>query len=537
MLNKESKKNLNSVLDVAYNYAARNGFKLIIALVLLGFLATLILRIVLIFTFIPDLGGVESNVIYSIQRILDGYPLYMDPSSPPYSITQYTPIYYFIIYGFGRLFQIGANDVESVYVLSRSVSLIFNLGFAYLSALIFGNIFKGNRWMSVVVFAFAFVFLDEESYSRPDSLYNLMVMATIYVILLFLREDVKPKKERFLILASLLTIFTIYVKQSGIFLPVLLVFFVLVYCQNIRWTLISLGTMLASFTALLFLFTGGNYVPFIQNVIEGVNNGISLRWFAERILIEHFQKERFVNIVGISLAIYWLIKGESQQLKFLGLAMLGSFMFAVITGVKIGAAPNYFTEFIALTIIATLVFLQKYDKLFYQEKTSLQESPENFKILFYLVLVGMTLLPRLAGKVDTEIIKAQPHILGSEGYQKNKAIADYMYNEQNIKPGEQVFITTHVHDYLNKFMYRNAIFPQKEIVYRNPEEVFDYSEFKEDLQNGDVKYIIASVAEGNIVTENSEIVISEDFLSADYSNYAPIKEMNGYVIFKSKAAL
>lgn len=536
MLNKESKKNLDSVLDVVYNYAAKNGFKLIMAVVLLGLLATLILRIVLIFTFIPDLGGVESNVIYSIQRILDGYPLYMDPSSPPYSITQYTPIYYFIIYGFGKLFQISANDVESIYILSRSVSLIFNLGFAYLSALIFVNIFKGNKWMSLIAFAFAFVFLDEESYSRPDSLYNLMVMATIYVVLLFLKEDVKPRKERLLILASLLTIFTIYVKQSGIFLPVLLVFFVLVYCQNIRWAFISFATMFLSFTALLFLFTGGNFTPFFQNVIEGVNNGISLRWFAERIMIEHFQKERFVNIIGISLAIYWLIKGESHQLKFLGLAMLGSFLFAVITGVKIGAAPNYFTEFIALTVIATLVFLQKYDRLFYREKTYLQESPDNFKVLFYLVLVGMTLLPRLAGKIDTEIIKAQPHILGSKGYQKNKAIADYMYNEANIKPGEQVFITTHVHDYLNKFLYRNAIFPQKEIVYRNPEGVYDYSEFRQGLQNGDVKYIIASIAEGNIVTEDGEKVISEDFLSADYSDYESIKEINGYVIFKSKSA-
>lgn len=538
MLNKESKKNLNSVLDVVYDYAAKNGFKLIMAVVLLGLLATLILRIVLIFTFIPDLGGVESNVIYSIQRILDGYPLYMDPSSSPYSITQYTPIYYFIIYGFGKLFQISGNDVESVYILSRSVSLIFNLGFAYLSALIFVNIFKGNRWMSLIAFAFAFVFLDEESYSRPDSLYNLMVMATIYVILLFLREDIRPRKERLLIIASLLTVFTIYVKQSGIFLPVLLVFFVLVYCQNIRWTLISLGTMLVSFTALFFLFTGGDLMPFYQNVIEGVNNGISLQWFAEKIMVEHFQKERFINIIGFSLAIYWLVKGESQQLKFLGLAMLGSFLFALITGVKIGAAPNYFTEFIALTVIATLVFLQKYDRLFQVGENYYKETPANFKILFYLVLVVMTLLPRFAGKIDTKIVKAKSHgyILGIEGYMDNKAIADFLYEEERIQPDDQVYITTHVEDYLNKFLYRNAVFPQKEIVFRNPEGVYNYDEFHEGLRNGDVTYIIASRARNKVIEENGTMAIKEHFLNGDYSNYEAIKEMKGYVIFKSKSA-
>ncbi|MDF9795311.1 hypothetical protein OKW21_000574 [Catalinimonas alkaloidigena] len=536
MLNRESKTNLNSILDILYNYAAKNGFRLILAVVLLGLMATVVLRIVLIFTFIPDLGGVESNVIYSIQRVMDGYPLYMDPSDPPYSITQYTPIYYFIIYALGKLFQISASDVESIYILSRSVSFIFNLGFAYLSALILVDIFKGKKWMGFIAFTFAFVFLDEESFSRPDSLYNVMVMATIYVFLLFFRKGVKPKKVSLLVLASLLSVFTIYVKQSGIFLPVLLVFFVLVYCQNIRWASISVATMLVSFTALLFLFTGGNLVPFFQNVVEGVNNGISLKWFVEKIVIEHFQKERFINIFGISLSIYWLVKGGSHQLKFLGLAMLGSFLFALITGVKVGAAPNYFTEFIALTVIATLIFLQKYDRLIYEEKTHHHDAPDNFKILFYLILVGMTLLPRLAGKVDTELIKAQPHILGKAGYQSNKAIADFMYEEEKIQPEDQVFITTHVHDYLNKFLYRNAIFPQKEIVYRNPEGVYDYNKFKQGLQNGDVKYIIASVAEGNIVTEGGEQVISEDFLSADYSDYKPIKELNGYVIFKSKSA-
>lgn len=536
MVHKKSKSAFNSVLDVVYDYAAKHGFQLILGVVFIGFLATLVLRLFLIFTYIPDLGGVESNVIYSIQRIMDGYPLYLDPSAPPYSITQYTPIYYYLIYGIGKVLQIQPADVESVYILSRSVSIIFNLAFAYVSALILVNIFKTSRWLGFITFAFAFVFLDEESYSRPDSLYNLMIMATIYMIMLFLKEDEKSRKEKWLVISSLLSVFTIYVKQSGVFVPVLLVFFVLVYCQNIRWTLIAVGTMAVSFVALLMLFTGGEFIPFYQNVVQGVNNGINIRWFIERIAIEHFQKERLINILGISLAIYWLVKGENQTYKFLGLAMLGSFLFAVITGFKIGSAPNYFTEFIALTVIAALLFVYKYDRLFHEKNTFYKVAPDNFKMLFYLMLVVMLLLPRFAGKVDTEVIKAQPHILGFEGYQENKAIADYLYEEEKIRPEDQVFITTHVHDYLNKFLYRNAIFPQKEIVYRNPAGVYHYDQFIKGLQNGEVQYVVASIGEGDVIEVDGKMVIHEDFLSADYSNYTPIKEINGYVIFKNKSA-
>ncbi|WKN32166.1 hypothetical protein PZB74_02205 [Porifericola rhodea] len=537
MINKESKLSFNSVFDLVYDYAAKNGFKLIIGFALLVFVSTFLLRLSLVFTYIADMGGVESNVIYSIQRLIAGYPLYVDPSVAPYSITQYTPIYYYIMLGLAKLVQLDADQVEGVYILSRSFSLLCNLGFAYFSALITVNIFKGNRWMGVLVFVFAFVFLDEESYSRPDSLYNLMLMATVYLTLKFLaKEENVSIKERYLIGASLLSVLTIYVKQSGIFMPVLIVFFLLFYCQNVRWTLLSLITMGVSFMALLFLFAGNNLAAFYENVVQGVNNGTSVRWFIERILIEHFQKERFINIIGFSLGVYWLVKGKEHTLRFLGLAMLGAFLFGIITGFKIGAAPNYFTEFIALTVVATLVFVQKYDRLIANKNALYHAPPFNFKILFYFVLVVMTLLPRFVGKIDTKVIKAQQFVLGEEGYQKNKEIADYLYNTEKLMPEDKVFITTHVHDYLNKFLYKNTIFPQKEIVYRNPEGVYNYETYFEGLQDGGVKYIIASIKENNVMDIDGKAAINEDFLNADYSNYTAIKEMNGYVIFKHNRA-
>ena len=83
------------------------------------FLAMLLLRLHLVSAYAPELGGIESNVIYTLQRILDGYPLYVDPAAPPYAITQYTPLYYYLCWGVGRLAGVDAANVHHVYVLSR----------------------------------------------------------------------------------------------------------------------------------------------------------------------------------------------------------------------------------------------------------------------------------------------------------------------------------------------------------------------------------------------------------------------------------
>ena len=96
----------------------------------------LIYRIVLIFYPQPDAGGVENNVIWFIQRLLDGRHLYTDPESPPYAVAQYTPLYYYITAGIGKIIGISPEDVLSVFRLSRTVSLICNLGYAGLILLI-----------------------------------------------------------------------------------------------------------------------------------------------------------------------------------------------------------------------------------------------------------------------------------------------------------------------------------------------------------------------------------------------------------------
>ena len=515
-------------VEVLYNWLVQHAFKMALLVMLLTLLATLGLRVYLISGYFPEIGGIESNVVYSLQRILAGYPLYADPEAPPYSITQYTPLYYGIAWVVGKVFQVVPSDVHAVYVLSRSLSLLFNLLFGGVVVLILYRIFNIHRLFCAVAFTYALVFLDEESYSRPDSLYNLMVLTTIFFFLKFLHAH--ARQERYLLLSSTWSVLTIFTKQSGIYLPIVLLFFLLFYVRNNRWSLISFSTMFLSFVALFFLCSGGNLTIFWQNTVQGVNNGVSLSWFAERIMMEHFQKERWINIAGLFLALFFWAKGSTPTQQFLGVATLASFVFALITSVKIGAAPNYFTEFITLTIILAIIFVVQYDSIFTKDQNT---SPgKYYKPLLYLLLVVFTLPPRLAGKYVKKV--AQMAHSGQQLYDDNYAIAEYLYQEEDITAEDEVLVTTHVQDYLNKFLYRNVIFPQKEIVVANPPDTYNYAAFQEGIQDGSVGYVVASIAEQHVDTVNNQPVIAFPFLGTDFSSFIPIKKMYGYIIFRNE---
>ena len=524
---------ISNSIEAVYRFLSKNIALLIMIVVIGSFLAMLALRIHLIMAYIPEMGGIESNVIYSLQRILSDYPLYVDPAVAPYSITQYTPFYYYLCWAVGRVLQVDPSNVYQVYVLCRSVSLLLNLLFAGTAFFILRNVFRVSTPISFIAFAYAFVYLDEESFSRPDSLYSLMVLLTIGIFLKLLTEKGQQRTKLFLISASALSVASIFAKQSAIYLPVLLLFFLLFYVKNVRWTSISVLTMASAF-GLLFLVSGGSDIhTFLQNTVQGVNNGATLAWFAKRIMIEHFQKERFINILGLFVGIYYLARGKNDALKFLGLCILGSFAFALMTSFKIGAAPNYFTEFIVLTVMAVIIFVTTHDSLFRKPRNTQKGWVTSYKPLFYLLLVTFTLPPRFAGKYLKKVIEVKE--LGEQGYLSNLAVADYLYKEEHLQPDDEVFVTTHVQDYLNKFLYKNVIFPQKEIVSANPPNTYDYSSFEKGLEEGTVGYVVASISEGHVDTVASEVKIRFNFIGSDFSPYTPIKRLGDYVVFKHKS--
>src|SRR5687767_7872142 len=104
---------------------------LLILLSCIAFLAFFAYRVSLLFLPTPDLGGVENNVIYFIQRLITGESLYSNPSNPPYAIAQYGPIYYYVCAAIAKIFGVGADDVLNVFISSRVLSLICNVLYCF----------------------------------------------------------------------------------------------------------------------------------------------------------------------------------------------------------------------------------------------------------------------------------------------------------------------------------------------------------------------------------------------------------------------
>src|SRR6516225_6762764 len=136
------------------------------------FFSALFLRFFLIGSENTDIGGIEQNVVYSIQKLLYNGDLYSSPASAPFAITQYTPLYYLLCGLFAKIFHLDPSmDIHRIYVTGRSLNLLLNLGNAFFIYKIARRIFDLSSANSKFLFCISFVLSFSFNYAvRPDSL-------------------------------------------------------------------------------------------------------------------------------------------------------------------------------------------------------------------------------------------------------------------------------------------------------------------------------------------------------------------------------
>ena len=509
----------DKILNLFYQKLSLHANRLSLLLVLGCFFAVLGLRIYMIFLYQSDLGGVESNVIYTILRGIGGYNLYCNPEQPPFSITQYSPLYYYATIGICKALQIDPKQVHEIYIVSRAFSLICNLLFAGMSYWILGKIFNITGVLRGIAGIFSFVYLEVESFSRPDSLYNFFVLLTIGIFLLFLQKKENKEKNWYLTFAAIFSIITQFTKQSGIYIPCLLLFYNIFILYSWRYFIHTAIVMVITGGILLWLTAGEDVAVFFQNIIGGVNNGVSYNWWAKRMLILHIKSENIFDILGLFLGLWYLINVKNHAHRFLGLCALSMFLFANVTGLKIGSAPNYFTEFLALTFILISIFI-------HQNRHFIIQTLEHQKHYSILLLLCCTFT---IGVHTLYIYHVHPKFtsITYQTYLENQEVVKFLEKE-GLAPDDLVFTTTHRYDFLNKFLFKNSAFPQKEIVVANPPNAFEYSALHQAVQRGKLKYFIMR-KDGKYV----EPGVGEHFKGIDFSNFHHIKDLYGYSIYKN----
>jgi hypothetical protein len=450
----------------------------------LVFCIYLLYRILLISNPYPDIGGVENNVVYFIQRLLSGESLYTDPEKVPYSITQYSPFYYYFTKAIGSLLGIRAEEVMRVFMLSRTVSLCLNLLYAFTIYLIGKDVFSLSMRRSCILAMMAFIFLDMSSFSRPDSLNHFLYLLSIYFFLLGLERENEGRKTIHLVVASgVIAACAFFSKQSAITLPVIILIWYLWKKQFSRLFYFFISYAIASFIILLLILQSTSLWVFYKNILLGVNNGINLNWYWSHIITAFFQNFGLIFIPAWITVHFLLKKENASYLQFSRIYLFVAFITCNLFAVKFGSSIVYFTEWWSVLFLVFAYYWDTIVKIIGSVHERIASSIILFIILLKLALISYPLRIQM---------KKQYRETGIQMYKTEKKIAEYIKNQTT---GLEYPVFNNLYSpesFLNNFLFHEAVMPQFDVVIFGtyPRQVFDYSDFKQRLNAGKMRWII-----------------------------------------------
>ncbi len=438
-----------------------------------AFVVVLSLRIELIFSWHYDLGGVEQDEIYTLQRVLAGYPVYENPELPPFAVTQKTPLYHYLCAAIGKACSVNPEMPFEVYLLSRFVSLSLCLLTLALAFLLQRRLLGTPVREALMACMLVFLCFEEHAFDRPDSLYTFLFLASVGSCLAALHY----RKTRFWLWASALCATTLFAKQSGILLPALLFGYLALWQRAWRQVFLCGVVYFITFGLLLWLLKGESLLVFKANVINGVRNGIDLGWIFDYIYNKSYKKFAILFAVGLFIGGEWLLRRQvAEQMRFLGVCLAGTFCFAHLTGLKSGSTPSYFTEFNLLTLMSAPYYWRKY-----LLPTGIEEKlAERIRFLawgFVLVLIPL--------QTSDKNLRAGHNLQDKSVFERSQQLRQHL----DLKPGEYVLAD---HPVPKLYLYRNILLPQNDIamslmVYK----VYDYQQLNAMLESGKIRYFIS----------------------------------------------
>lgn len=497
-------------------------------LALIAGLLFVVLRVLIIYSAGTDLAGIEQNVVYSIQVLMDSGKLYFSPSEPPFSITQYTPIYYYLCSFTTKLLGYGANDIQTIYIIGRSWNLLFNLILALFMFKMSNNVLGLSRNKSLFLSLLSFAFAFSHNFAiRPDSLQDLFGFASIYTFTIFvINKNAEKKTTLLLILTVLLTALSAFSKQGGIQFIIIFSGFCLL---NKDWkTLFKIIILSAIVYGGFLLSFRLMYPSLLENIVGGVANGISIENFVKFIITKNIFILSVWPLILVSLFVMIrnnsIFKGKPEQ-RLLSLTALGTLIFAAATALKMGSTVQYFIVFVNLALLIIMKYLST------AESKTKGNAYRMKTMTFYSYSLCLLLI---YGAQNIKLILTFDHNPALE-QQRNAAIktADFINKERVKNSGRYVFsnLTT---DYtipsrqsINNIFFKDCVVPQMDILEYStgPSKVVGYDKLRSMIEDGEIEYIIES-------SPKSKFAILHDLEFIKKSNFKLIKEIEGYLIYR-----
>ena len=269
----------------------------------------------------------ESLFILHAQNLAEGKPLYTDFRRPPYNLTPYTPVYYFILAGVKNLFSL---DVDQLFTRGRQLMIGFAL---ILAVLIYWNSQRitANRnlsFLSALIFLGSYLLWPTACTNRADLPGVLFSIAGVLIV--------AHCGKRGLYLSIPLFVLAFYTKQTLVSGLAATFLYLLV---NKKYREAILFFALISFSIIVIWFglhqlTGG------MSTLNIVGSNIAPMSFinVRLVTILAFQSATLVFILSFSGL-------KSQFWKNLpSIYFLLPLVWALFTSAKSGSSANYFLE-------------------------------------------------------------------------------------------------------------------------------------------------------------------------------------------------
>ena len=296
-------------------------------------------------SYAPDLGGFERNVIWGIQRVMAGHPLYSHPDAEPFSMVQYMPLYYYLVAGLAGIAGIDPADAHAVYAFARGINLCLSI------LLITGIFFLLRRYFRsglLPAFGFsvlAFLLLDSFTISgRPDMLKSFFFLSQVFVLVAG-----NAWKLRYRMASALgLSLLCFLSKQDGLLaFGIMPISFLLAREWKNFLIYGMLSVALSGLVLLVFqLHYDGN---FLVNVFGALQNGISISWFMS-VFASFFARHAFLFAPALVLAYEFSLE-KHPAFRVLAAGFFLAFFPALFTSLKFGSGPNYFQEAVLLSCL------------------------------------------------------------------------------------------------------------------------------------------------------------------------------------------
>ena len=459
---------------------------------------------------VPNFRGVETNVIFGIDKILRNLPLYGDPAQAPFDIEQYTPLYYYVVTTVVRLLGFHSGDAYHITATARCISFLCLFGTLSFTFFLLRN-FKVTSLQALATCSFILIATSPWLVlARPDGMLSLCLMAMTYLTVIAIQSQSPAIGWRFT-LAALCAVGAITIKQNGVIGIVIIASF---YALWREWRYVATPLLLAVPMLLISLNHEASGMISL-NIIDGIRNGVNVSLALEKAYVPFWSQMATLVALFANAAVTYLNRSGHPGHKFLILSAICHFIFATVMALKDGAAIHYYNDFIVLASIVVAIDL----------KRVLPTRPLVDGGFSLLVVGAIYLSVFLTGWTANQI---HVYFLKKRGdyFETRMPVAEFL--QQNLSHTPMTFFIS-TDPVLNLLLPSKGLLPQIELATSAYSQgQINYVELARLLEQGKVRYLVLRAGETPRTLLGTDLTIFKHHLDIDKWSiyiYGPSVEM------------